>query len=152
MSDVSGSVRTMLERHGRVAIDASPLIYLLDGNGPRADATAAIVDAIAEGAVTGTLASVGLSEILVGWAVRGDGPGFERIAETLRSLGLDIIGLDASIAEDAAWIRGRTGIGLPDAIHLASAIDARATAFITNDRRLPTLRGLEIVIVDDLVA
>lgn len=152
LDEVRESVRSMLDRHRRIALDASPLIYLLDGDGPRADIAAAIVDAIADEVVQGALASVGLSEVLVGWAIRGDGLGFERVADSIRGLGLEIVSLDPSIAEDAAWIRGRTGVGLADAIHLASAIEARATAFITNDRRLPALRDLEIVQIDDLVA
>jgi predicted nucleic acid-binding protein len=152
LDDVRESVDSMLQRHRRIALDASPLIYLLDGDGPRADIAAAIVDAIADGVIQGAIASVGLSEVLVGWAIRGDGPAFERVADSIRGLGLDIVDLDPGIAEDAAWIRGRTGIGLADAIHLASAIDAEATAFITNDRRIPALRDLEIVQIDDLVA
>jgi len=53
--------------------------------------------------------------------------------------------------QDAAWISGRTGAGLPDAVHLACARAAGATAFLTNDRRIRSRPTLEVVYLDDLL-
>jgi predicted nucleic acid-binding protein len=77
---------------------------------------------------------------------------FERTAATVRDLGLRLVALDGQVAEDAAWIRGRTGASMRDAIHLACAVRSGATAFVTNDRRMPSLPKLARVILDDLVA
>jgi len=63
-----------------------------------------------------------------------------------------VVSLDRATAEDAAWIQGSLGIGLEDAVHLASARNAGATAFVTNDRRLRSIPRLEVVYLDDLVA
>lgn len=142
----------MIGRHRRIAIDSNVLIYLLDGSGRRAELAACLVDAIGRGEIEGILASVGLAEVLVASARADDGPIFEQTAATLRDLGLRVIALDALAAEDAAWIRGRTGASMPDAIHLACAIRGGATMFVTNDRRMPTPARLEIAILDDLVA
>jgi predicted nucleic acid-binding protein len=81
-----------------------------------------------------------------------DGPAFEEAAATIRDLRFRIVALDESTAEDAAWIRGRTGASMPDSIHLACARRAGATAFVTNDRRIPALSQLDIVVLDDLAA
>ena len=151
MSEKLSSIEALL-RHPRVALDSNVLIYLLEGNGPRAEIAAQLVDAIAGGEVEGVLASVGVAEILVPAAQAGDGPAFEQTAATLRDLGFRIVALDARVAEDAAWIRGRTGATMPDAIHLASARHAGVTVFVTNDRRMPTLPGLMIALLDDLAA
>ena len=46
---------------------------------------------------------------------------------------LDIVTLEASIAESAARIRARHGIRTPDAIQIATALGAGCQAFLTND-------------------
>jgi predicted nucleic acid-binding protein len=108
--------------------------------------------AIARGEVEGVLSSVAIAEVLVLAARSNDGVGFERAAATIRDLGLRIVPLDAPLAEDVAWIRGRTGMAPQDAIHVASARACGAPVFVTDDRRIPTLPRLDIAILDDLVA
>jgi predicted nucleic acid-binding protein len=148
----AGSVRDLLTRHALVAVDSSVLIYLLAGDPARAEVAAAIVNAVASGQTRGVLSSAGLSEVLVGPARHNDGATFERIAATIRDLGFHVMPLDARGAEDAAWIRGRTGMSLPDAIHIACARAAGATIFVTNDRGIVSGHGLEVRYLDDLVA
>ena len=152
MSESAESIPDLLTRHALVAIDSNVLIYLIAGDPTRAEAAAAIVDAVATGRTGGVLSSAGLSEVLVGPARHNDGASFERIAATIRDLGFRIVPLDAGAAEDAAWIRGRTGMSLPDAIHIACARAAGATVFVTNDRAIKSGHGLEVRYLDDLVA
>jgi predicted nucleic acid-binding protein len=150
VSDGRVSIQQILDRYPRLAVDSNVLIYLLEGDAARAKPVALLVDAVAEGRVEGVIATVGLSEVLVGPARRGDGVAFEMTAEAIRSLGFSLQALDADTAEDAAWIRGTTGADLPDAIHVASARAAGATAFVTNDRRIRSRPNLEVVYLDDL--
>jgi len=96
------------------------------------------------------MASVGLSEVLTGPGRAGDAAGFEALAEELRGMDLRVVALDASIAEDAAWLRGRAGLDLLDVIHVASARAAGATLFVTNDRGIPSVPQLEVVYLADL--
>ena len=152
MSEKVSSIAHVIRTNRRIALDSNVLIYLLEGNGPRAESAAQLVDAIGRGEIEGVLASVGLAEVLVASARTDDGPLFERTAATVRDIGLRLVALDRQAAEDAAWIRGRTGASMPDAIHLACAVQAGATAFVTNDRRMPSLPRLALVILDDLVA
>ncbi len=152
MSERISSIAHVIRMNRRIALDSNVLMYLLEGDGPRAESAARLVDAIGRGEIEGVFASVGLDEILVPSARADDGPLFEQTAATLRDLGLRLVTLDGRVAEDAAWIRGRTGASMPDAIHLACAIHAGATTFVTNDRRMPSLPKLALVILDDLVA
>lgn len=152
MSEKLALVEAMLTRHQRIAIDSNVLIYLTEGDVERADAAAAIVDSVAEGRTEGTLSSAGLAEVLVGPARSGDGAGFERLAATIRDLGFGVAMLDATTAEDAAWIRGQTGMSLPDSIHVACARSSGASAFVTNDRGIASRAGLEVLYLDDLIA
>jgi len=141
-----------LAKHRRIGLDSNILIYLLESSGPLADAAARIVDAIEAGTTEAVLSTVGLIEILAGPANAGDAAAFELTADALRDLLIRVVSLDRATAEDAAWIRGSLGIGLEDAVHLASARNAGATAFVTNDRRLRSIPRLEVVYLDDLVA
>lgn len=150
MSDGRVSIQALLERHRRLALDSNVLIYLLEQDQDRAELVACLVDAIGTRRVEGVLATVGLTEVLVGPARWGDAASFEMAAGTVRNLGFVFQPLDPGTAEDAAWIRGTTGADLPDAMHLASARAAGATAFVTNDRRIRVQAGLEVFYLDDL--
>ena len=141
-----------LTGHQKIGLDSNVLIYLIETRGPDADVVASIVDMIADGQVVGVLSAIGLVEILVGPARAGDARMFELTAEAIRDLPIRIVPLDAAIAEDAAWIRGASGIGLEDAVHLASARAAGASAFVTNDRRIQSIPNLDVIYLDDLVA
>jgi predicted nucleic acid-binding protein len=145
-------VSTLSSAHQRIAIDSNVLIYLLENPGPLAEAAAELLDGIEAGALSGVMASIATVEILTGPARAGDGPGFESATETLRDLPVRVVALDVAIAEDAAWVRGTASIGLEDAVHLATARSAGATAFVTNDRRVRSIPRLEIVYLDEFGA
>ena len=150
MIEPSASVPSLLAAHRRIALDSNVLIHLLEDDGARAETAAAIIDAIALGDAEGVISSLGVLETLVGPAQAGDAARFELVAAAIGDLGLGIVPLDAELAADAAWIRGRSLVGLPDAIHLATARAAGATVLVTNDRRLRSRARLEVVYLDDL--
>ena len=141
-----------LASHRRIGLDSNVLIYLLETTGPLADAAGRVVDAIDGETHQAVLATVGVVEVLVGLARSGDAAAFELTADALRDMLVRVVSLDQATAEDAAWIRGTLGIGLEDAVHLATARNAGATAFVTNDRRIRSIPHLEVIYLDDLVA
>lgn len=147
------TISELCARHRRIAIDANVLIYLLEDSPTLADLSQLVLDAAEAGRTSAVLASVGLAEICAGPARRGDLALVERYAEALTSMpGLRIQALTAEVAVDAAVIRGIRGISLADALHLASARAAGATAFVTNDRRLRGSPRLEVIYLDELAA
>lgn len=136
-----------------MALDSNVLIYLLEDADGRADVCQAVLDAAERGHITVVLAAVGIVEICAGPAGRGDLALVEGYAEALGSTrGLRIQAVTADVAVDAAVIRGIRGIGLADAIHLACARAAGATAFITNDRRVRGSARMEVVYLDEIAA
>jgi predicted nucleic acid-binding protein len=138
-------------RHAVVALDSNVLIYLLEGSGHLADAAEALVDGIEEGAASGVLASIALTEVLSRPAALGDVASFELYADELREVpNLRVVPLDAETAIDAAW--GRSGgRDLGDAVHVASARQAGATCFITNDSRIRGRAGVEVVRLSEVM-
>ncbi len=151
MSAKVWSPASLASDHKRVAIDSNVLIYLLEGNEEFGIRARAVVDALDDGVLLGSMATVGQVEILAGPARVGDASVFEQTAGELRSMGLNLVALTSDVAEDAAWLRGLGGLALADAVHLASARAAGATAFITNDRRIGSQPRVEVFYLDDLV-
>jgi predicted nucleic acid-binding protein len=151
VNERSWSPARLSDDHRLVALDANILIYVLEGSEEFGVRARAVVDALDDGVLTASMATVGQVEILAGPARIGDAAVFERTADEMRSLGLTLVPLTTAVAEDAAWLRGQGGLELVDAIHVASARAAGATAFITNDRRIRAQAGLDVFYLDDLV-
>jgi predicted nucleic acid-binding protein len=146
------TIADLVARHRRVALDANALVYLLEAPDPLGRVTAAILDAAEGGHLTVVLATLALAEIAVGPVRAGDETIVERYADEIRDLrGVQIVPLTADIALDVGLIRGRYRIRLADAIHLATARQAGASAIVTNDRRMPDIPHVEVIQLADLV-
>jgi predicted nucleic acid-binding protein len=133
---------TLSKHHRLVALDANVLIYVLEGSEEFGARARAVVDSLDDGVLAASMATVGQVEILAGPARIGDASVFEHTADEIRSL--------IAVAEDAAWLRGQGGLDVADAIHVASARVAGATALITNDRRIRAQANLDVFYLDDL--
>ncbi len=64
---------------------------------------------------------------------------------------LEVIGVNAEIAEQAAILRSRYNIITPDAIHLATSLYSNAHCFITNDRKLKSVKEIEVLCVEEFL-
>jgi len=60
------------------------------------------------------------------------------------------IPLSCAIAEEAARLRAMYNVRTPDAIQMATAIQAGASSFLTNDSHLPTIPELRVLVLDEL--
>jgi predicted nucleic acid-binding protein len=80
-----------------------------------------------------------VGEILTGFYKRGAYEIAYRIRETLRPPLVDLIPFTGETADHYSRIRAAHSVSPADAIHLASAAQAKANLFLTNDRRLSKL-------------
>lgn len=60
---------------------------------------------------------------------------------------LSVVEVDNAVALEAARIRREYGFRVPDAIQLATAIQAKAKAFITSDERLKRFKELKVLLL-----
>ncbi len=142
-----------LRAHQRVGIDSNVLIYLLEGSAPLADTAGSLLDAIAAGEGEGVLSALAIAEIATGPARFDDPAMVYRYADELATLeNVQVVAVDTTIAVEAALVRGSGTLTLADAIHLATARLAGATAFVTNDRRIPSIDRLEVAYLDEVAA
>jgi len=68
------------------------------------------------------------------------------------SQGLTTIEVLPDIAENAAKLRADYNLRTPDAIQMATAVYGGASFFLTNDIRLPSLPGLTVLVLNQLMS
>jgi predicted nucleic acid-binding protein len=59
--------------------------------------------------------------------------------------GLTLVPIELPVIRLAAEIRGATSVRTPDALQLATALLTSCNTFLTNDRRLPALPGIQVL-------
>jgi len=94
-----------------------------------------------------------LTEVLVHPMRRGDhdlADQYRRIL--LHADQITTVPVSEGVAEEASRLRARHNLRTPDAIQLATAIRSGASAFLTNDGRLPEFSALNILVLNQLTS
>ena len=60
--------------------------------------------------------------------------------------------VEACYGRTAARLRATHSLRTPDAIQMATALQAGASFFLTNDRRLRSIEGMTVLVVADLAS
>ena len=136
-----------------VGLDTAPLIYFIEESPAYLVSLRAFFGAVDQGEFRVTTSILTLTEVLVHPLRQGN----HRLAEEYRRILLhanyiDTLPVSEDIAEEAAQLRSKHNLRTPDAIHLATAITAGASSFLTNDSRLSGPATPKILVLNDLVA
>jgi predicted nucleic acid-binding protein len=106
-----------------VVFDSAVVIgFLNSGDAHHGDAVTLVREALAPG-TRRMLSAVNYSEILVG-PIRAGKEARDHVDHMLGHFAIEIITVDGALARRAAAVRARTGVKLPDAYALATAIHA----------------------------
>lgn len=135
-----------------VGLDTAPLIYFIEQNTTYLPMVRAFFQAMSQDEFQVVTSTLTLTEVLVHPLRTGN----VELARNYRDILSDqenLITLPVSpiIAEIAAQIRAAKNLRTPDAIQIATAIQAGATFFLTNDVRLSSITDLEILVLDELL-
>lgn len=156
--NVASSVADLIAEGERVALDSSAMLsHLAQTEAVSLAATAVIEGLIASGRNDAVISAVTVSELLV-HPVQFGGDAVRRLVGFLDSLdGLQIRSADFLMAAEAARIRAETGIPLPDALVIATAVLTSSKVLVTNDRRLAdasrdAVPELRVVILSEVAA
>jgi uncharacterized protein len=129
-------------------LDTSAIIYLIEGAaGARAQVASLIASAQRDPSghlVTSRLARL---ECRVKPIREGDGGLLATYDTFFTRPRLTVVEVSAAVLDRATDLRARHGFKVPDAIHLASAIEASADAFITGDAALAKCPGMTVALV-----
>jgi predicted nucleic acid-binding protein len=131
---------------GPVGLDTPSFIYFIEEHPKYLSIVRPVFAAIADGTITGVTSALTLLETLVQPFRVGHAPLAEQYEALLtRSHGLRFEEITRGVLYAAAHLRATHNIKTPDAIHLATALIANCSAYLTNDRDLPLVPGIRIL-------
>ena len=124
-----------LPPRGRLLIDSAPIIYVLEGHRALSARFLPVFERAESRDYELVITTIVLAEVLAGPLRHGD----EAVADAYRDALSSpptwrVVDLTADIAHRAARIRGRTGLRLPDAVQVATAIETSSMGLVTYDR------------------
>lgn len=131
---------------GPVGLDTVVLIYFIEEHERFLPAVAPLFVAADAGKLELVASALTLFEVLVVPYRAGNIDLAERYETLLtRSRGIRMVDLSRGYLRLAAQIRAATGAATPDALQLAASLGTRCSAFVTNDRHMPAVPGLQII-------
>ncbi len=135
-----------------VGVDTAPFIYLIEEHPDYLPLVRPFFEAVDLGRLRVVTSVITLLEVLV-QPLRQDN---QELAQKYRDIllgaaGLSVVPVSVSIAEEAASLRACYHLRTPDAIQIATAKSEGASAFLTNDRRLASLPGIQVLVLDELI-
>jgi predicted nucleic acid-binding protein len=132
---------------GPTALDTAIFIYYIEENQTFLPLVAPIFEDVAEGRREVVTSSLTLLEVLVVPFRAGNLALADRYEAALsRSKGVRLVSITNAQLRMAAQLRAvHPSVRTPDALQLAAALSAGCRSFVTNDRDLPEVPGLDVV-------
>lgn len=135
----------------QIYIDSNPIIYVIEQYPRFIDVLRELFGLIDNAQIIATTSELTLAEVLVKPIrdqLRDLQQSFEERLQT--SGGLIVAEIDRPILVRAAEIRAaQTSLRLPDAIHVATALETNCKVFLTNDQRIKSAE-LEVIYLSQL--
>jgi predicted nucleic acid-binding protein len=133
----------------RLFLDTAPVIYFVERNPEFVDRVDPIFDRL-ESEMTAVIGAVTIAECLVGALRLG--------LTDLEKVYLNVVARDdvlfvedtLTIAHEAARMRFKYNLQLPDALQIAGAIASNCEAFLTNDAQLRRVTELKVLVISEL--
>ena len=134
-----------------VGLDTAPLIYFIERHPTYLPLLLAFFEAVAQGDIQVVTSTLTLSEVLVHPYRDGNQSLADRYLHILlNARNLRTVPLSPAIAAETARIRAIYQLKTPDAVQLATAKEAGATAFLTNDAALAAIPELRLIVLEHL--
>jgi predicted nucleic acid-binding protein len=143
----------MIEKFDNKAIylDTAPLIYYMEDTTGRLSSLQNFFKKNERGDFTFFTSVITLSEVLTLPFKLGNSTLVEQYNFFItRSASIKLVSVNTEIAKLAASLRAQYSFKLPDAIHLATAIEVKVDYFLTNDLALKKVSGLTIITPTDV--
>ncbi|HVU10115.1 MAG TPA: PIN domain-containing protein [Phototrophicaceae bacterium] len=144
-------IATALAHVQRLCIETAPYIYYVENHPIYADKMKLVFQIVETGTIEIKTSVVTLTETLMKPIRAND----QTVADSYRELLTDtdyirLISVTPEIAQRAAYVRARYNLRTPDALHVASALEAKCDAFLTNDLGIKRVTELKVLVLDEL--
>lgn len=148
-----GPAGAFLTQHTVIGFDTNLLIYFVQAHPRYGPWCRRLFGRIKSGQNSAVTSAVTLLEVLVEPYRREDHELAQAFYALLSSYsGLRWLPVTLPVADLAAQLRARYRLSTPDAIQIATALDAGATGFIGNDKGWRKVKEIECLVLDDVVA
>lgn len=133
-------------RGRQVYLDTNIFIYAVEGLSEHMPVLRPLFELFASGGASAVTSELTLAEVLPRPLATGCTDIaiiYERMLAT--SAWLAMVPVSRAILVDAAHLRASSGLRLPDAIHVATAVAAGCSVLLSNDRRLKVPDALQLL-------
>ena len=137
-------------RGTRVYFDTNPIIYFIEQNTQFIELVTPVFEMIGEDSILAFTSELSLTEVLIK-PIRDNRI---QIIQTHKELLLDpelftLISPNQDTFLLAAELGGKSSMRMPDAIHMACAIESKCKYFITNDKGIKSTADVTVVQISD---
>ena len=151
MAEIDDKIKELFKRHQVIGLDTMLFIYSVELKESFMPILKSIFYYIEHGFAKGVTSTITLTEILVK-------PIKDRNIEAVKDYkfllnnfpNLQMVNIDAKVAEKGAELRAKYGIRTPDSLQVASAIENEATIFLSNDYELKKISEIEVAVLKEM--
>ena len=152
MGEIEDRVKELLKGHQVVGLDTMLFIYAMEARSSYLPFLKPIFYSIEKGLIKAVTSIITLIEVLIKPLKDQNMPAVKSYKFLLNNFpNLTMVTIDHHVAEKGAELKARYGIRIPDALQVASAIENRATTFLTNDHNLKKVKEIEIVVLKEMM-
>lgn len=127
-------------------LDTNVFVYACEGFTDFADSLQELFETVDAGNIRVVTSELTLAELLVKPFMDGDTHRQSIYRDTIRNSELlSVFPISRDILIEAARLRSASSLRLPDAIHIATASSSGCSAFLTNDKRISTIAGIQVI-------
>ena len=136
-----------------VAVDSAPFIYLIEKHPVYFATVSAFFAAVQNGEIRCVTSTLTIAEVLVHPFRLGRMDLVLDYQDILNETpDIEAFAVTSDIAEAAARLRANFNLRTPDAIQIATALVSQASLFLTNDKKLTKVPGLNALTIADVLA
>jgi len=133
----------------RLFVDTAPIIYFVEKHPSYFSIVRPVFERMDAGSVVGVASPITLAECLVHPYRMGHADAVKMFSALLIKQ-MHFVSIEATIASQAAELRARYNLGLPDALQCAVALEVGCDAFLTNDIALKRVIELNVVVLEEM--
>jgi predicted nucleic acid-binding protein len=136
-----------------IFLDTAPIIYYIEANPLFGILSKSVIDKLQRNTLKGFTSAITLTEVLVKPVETGRDDLVDKFITFLTNgKNLTLLEISVRIGEVAGRLRGKyPSIKALDALQISAAIDIKADAFLTNDKRLEKVSEIKVIVMKDYI-